>query len=64
MFIIYVNFKTSHSLTRAGFLYLSEPMLSKKQGAGEAHRPRPEPRRKAQKKAWAFLRKAHIEKKI
>ncbi|MFS7996671.1 hypothetical protein Hanom_Chr12g01132591 [Helianthus anomalus] len=25
-------------------------MLSKTQGAGEAHRPRPEPRRKAQKK--------------
>ncbi|MFS7914970.1 hypothetical protein Hanom_Chr02g00159781 [Helianthus anomalus] len=38
-------------------------MLSKTQGVGEAHRPRPEPRRKAKKKTWAFLRKAHIEKK-
>ncbi|MFS7979515.1 hypothetical protein Hanom_Chr10g00928211 [Helianthus anomalus] len=38
-------------------------MLSKTQGADEAHRPRPEPRRTAQKKRGPFLRKVHIEKK-
>ncbi|MFS7991220.1 hypothetical protein Hanom_Chr12g01068221 [Helianthus anomalus] len=39
-------------------------MLSKTQGAGEAHRPRPEPRRKVQKKSVGFFKKsAHREKK-
>ncbi|MFS7932478.1 putative succinate-semialdehyde dehydrogenase (NAD(+)) [Helianthus anomalus] len=39
-------------------MYIS--MLSKTQGAGETHRPRPEPRRKAQKKAWDFLRSLEV----
>ncbi|MFS7908701.1 hypothetical protein Hanom_Chr01g00086221 [Helianthus anomalus] len=39
-------------------------MLSKTQGAGEAHRPRPEPRRKAQKSVGFFKKNAHREKNI
>ncbi|MFS7918409.1 hypothetical protein Hanom_Chr03g00200661 [Helianthus anomalus] len=39
-------------------------MLSKTQGAGEAHWPRPEPRRKAQKIVGFFKKSANREKNI
>ncbi|MFS7952121.1 hypothetical protein Hanom_Chr07g00603211 [Helianthus anomalus] len=39
-------------------------MLSKTQGAGEAHRPCPEPRRKAQKSVGFFKKSTHREKNI
>ncbi|KAM0003799.1 hypothetical protein Hdeb2414_s0269g00852761 [Helianthus debilis subsp. tardiflorus] len=49
--------------TKSAKMLLLDPMLSKTQGAGEVHRPRPKPRRKSQKKRGLFLRNAHIEKK-